>query len=172
MKKLLSMLVAMAMVFSIVTVLPASAKSPSPKAKVVVKTPKPTVAPTPKPTPKVKAPVVKPVKKVGKFTIFTGTTTPKAHVRILVGTKIVAAGLANKLGFFSIKVESKKLKKEAVVYAYIIVKGKIVKSALRKVSCAVVVITPTPTPAPTATPEPIATATPEPVATATPEPVV
>jgi len=45
MKKLLSMLVAMAMVFSIVTVLPASAKSPSPKAKVVVKTPKPTVAP-------------------------------------------------------------------------------------------------------------------------------
>jgi len=177
MKKLLSMAIAMAMVFSILTIAPVVQAEKSTIAKAVVKTPKPTVKPTPTPAPKVKTPVLKKLKKVGKFTIFAGTTTPKAHIRILVAGKIVASGLADKKGLFSIKVESKKLKKEAVVYAYVIVKGKIVKSASRKVQVGVVVISPTPTPAPTPaptpeiTPEPVETPTPAPVETPTPAPV-
>lgn len=173
MKKALALLVAVSLVFGAMTVTLADKKTPAP-----TKTPKVTVAstatpaPTVTPAPKVKTPTVKATKS-GKFVIFSGTTTVKAHVRILVNNKIVAAGQADSKGKYSIKVEAKKLTKEAVVFAYIIVKGKVEKSAAKKV---VVPVTPSPTatPAPSATVAPTvaptATATPAPSATATPAP--
>ncbi|MEI6131206.1 MAG: hypothetical protein WCQ41_00075 [Bacillota bacterium] len=168
MKKLLATIVAISMVIGMITVtstISAGAVGP----KVTPKPPKATMAPTPTPAPKVNIPVVKPPKKFGAFTIFAGTTSPKAHVRILVLGKIVASGQANAKGVFSIKVITKKLKKEAVVYAYIVVKGKIIKSAARKVVVGVVVTPPpTPTPAPTAAPTPAPTPEPTPVPTAEP----
>lgn len=160
MKKALALLVVVSLIFGAMTVVFADKRGSdenrdhnTPKVTVT-----PKASPTVTPESKEKKHSCK-TKKIGKFTYFTGTTTAKAHLRILVSGKTVAAGLADSKGNFSIKVETKKLKGTATVYAYIVVRTEVP-----------VVLAPSATPAPSATVVPTTTATPVPSATATPAP--
>jgi len=123
--------------------------------------PRPTIDPnaTPKPTP--------------SFTVFEGTTTAKAFVRISVGKKTLALHKAKKDGTFSIKVSTKKIKGEVKVEAFILTKVK--KHHWKKEFVVVTLTTPapvvTPEPTPVVTPEPVPEVTPEPAPEVTPEPV-
>lgn len=152
MKKILALMVAAAMVFSIATVSLAAPKKEETK-KPTKSEQKAKATKVKKPS--VKKPSVKKPSKSGKFVVFQGTTTAKAHIRILVGKKTVAAGLADKKGNFKIKVLASKLKSEVTIYAYTKVKGKIQKSDSRRVAVPVTLLPqPEPTPEPTVVPEP------------------
>ncbi len=79
--------------------------------------------PTPKPvpTPSVKTPVAVKIKttSITKSTVkIIGTTSPKAHVRMVINKKIKASALANTKGAFTLKCSLKSYKKGQVIYFY------------------------------------------------------
>ncbi|MEI6602408.1 MAG: hypothetical protein WCL54_02865 [Clostridia bacterium] len=113
------------------------------------------------------------------FTVFSGTTTAKAFVRVVVGKKVIAQKRADKDGKFSIKVLAKRIKGEAKVVAFVLTKVK--KHHMKKVYVDVTLDGPAtsePTPTPEITPEPTpevtptSEVTPEPIPEITPEPIL
>ncbi|MEI6131661.1 MAG: hypothetical protein WCQ41_02390 [Bacillota bacterium] len=107
---------------------------------------------------------------VKSFTIFAGTTTAKAFVRVMVGKKMVAMRKAKADGSFSIKVWDKKLKGVAKVDAFILKKMK--KHRMMRVFVDVTLTSPIPTSDPTPVPDPTPTPVPNSGPVPTPEPTV